>query len=867
MFLRVSRPYVIAAFILISLFCQAAQSTAAKLPRGPIPSWVVPLPVNLTTKVKAKDVSGGYHVLLKDSQSDLPSQTQFYHNGYLVFTDEGLQSVSEIQVTYDPKYEQIVFHAIRIWRNGKPIDKLATVKFKQSQVEKELDKHIYNEQLSAIALLDDVRINDIVEFAYSIKGWNPVFENKFFNNFNLRYSDPVDEIYVRVNTTPNRKINYKLFNTKEQPAQSITSNQQSYTWHLKNVPGFPVDSDIPSWYDPYPWVSLSEFTNWQEFGQWAAALYEVKGLSKELQQEIDSIKNISGDAGERISATVRFVQDKIRYLGLENGISGYKPHAPAQTFKQRFGDCKDKSFLLSQMLQAMNINAYPALVNTYYQHQIPKWLPSAYAFNHCIVVVELPGKKIWIDPTISLQRGRYDSLATPSYKTAMVLKNGGGAFVRMETPQASKMKVAENFIFNDIGGAVTLEVKTYYYGAEADGMRQRLATSNLKETEKSYLNFYASTYPNISVARDLDFIDDPEKNIITTLEEYTIQDLWSPAQKNKDSVLTAYFYPQVLRDRLGKPSTVIRKMPISLSYPSEFEETITLLLPESWPIDEDTKVIQDKSFRFKSDVSYQQASNSIILKYTYKNLRDYVPGTEASTYLKKQKEVLDQLGFEIYNPLNTTKTTPERPVDILMIVLAIIFLSAWAYGTWRAYHYDPIIPETFSYKQDIGGWLVLVLLGLYLTPLSIVIRLITNNFFEASIWQLLTNKSYEGFNPVQALLILFEFAGNIGFLVFAVLLIILFHERRTSVPRLLIAFYGCNFLFIFFDNALAVMLKVGESDFKLIFRTLIAAAIWIPYFIKSKRVKRTFTTTLYQPEEVNLFEKEGQEAFKTLVNV
>ncbi|MDQ4139369.1 MAG: DUF3857 domain-containing protein, partial [Bacteroidota bacterium] len=110
MFLRVYRPYVIAAIILFSLFCQAINSKAAKLPYGPTPNWVVPLTVNLSTKVKVKEVSGGYHVLLKDSQLDLPSQTQFYHNGYLVFTEEGLQSVSEIQVTYDPKYEQIAFH-------------------------------------------------------------------------------------------------------------------------------------------------------------------------------------------------------------------------------------------------------------------------------------------------------------------------------------------------------------------------------------------------------------------------------------------------------------------------------------------------------------------------------------------------------------------------------------------------------------------------------------------------------------------------------------------------------------------------------------------------------------------------------------
>lgn len=845
-------------FCLLFFFCQPAVGFGAnKIPTGPVPGWVTLLPVKGTTTVKAKDVSGGYHVLLRDTQADLESQTYYYHNGFMVFSDEGLPAVSEIQVNYDPNYEQVTFHAIRVWRNGQLIDKLATVKFKQSQVEKEVDKHIYNEQLAAIAILSDVRINDVVEYAYSVKGWNPIFQNKFFSNFYLSNYDPIDELYLRVNTTPSRKINYKLFNYQEQPTVTMVGNRQTYTWHRKNVPASPVDSDIPAWYEPHAWVSLSEFKNWPEFGQWAAPLYEVKGLSKELQQEIDSIKNTSGDAGERITATVRFVQDKIRYLGLENGINGYKPHAPAQVYQQRFGDCKDKSLLLTQMLRAMNINAYPALVHTNHQDQVQKWLPSAYAFNHCIVLIELLGRKIWIDPTINLQRGTYDSIATPNYKAALVLKNNGGEFVRMQTPQVAKIKVLENFIFNDIGGPVTLEVKTYYYGSEADMMRSRLATSNLKEEEKSYLNFYANSYPNISLSRDLDLLDDPQKNIITTLEEYTINDLWTPAQKNKDSVLTASFYPQVLRTRLGTPGTVIRKMPISLYYPFEFEEKITLLLPETWPIEAETQVIQDKSFWFQSDISYQTTSNSIVLRYRYQNRRDHVPVTEATAYLKKQKEVITNLGYEL------TKSRNAKPaggsVSGLMVGLALLFLLGWAFGGYQLYHFDPLLQEPSEYEQHIGGWLMLVLIGLYSSTLVLVGNLLTNNFFEVAIWPMLTDTESIFYRPGHAWLILFELAYNTGMLVYTVLLIVLFHQRRTSVPRLMVLFYGMNLLFICLDNAVAVMLQITEADFKQIIRAVVAGAIWVPYFIKSDRVKRTFTKTLRQPATEQLYEPLPQE--------
>ncbi len=379
-------------------------------------------------------------------------------------------------------------------------------------------------------------------------------------------------------------------------------------------------------------------------------------------------------------------------------------------------------------------------------------------------------------------------------------------------------------------------------------MRSRLANSNLKELEKNYLNFYASSYPNITVARDLDFIDDQNKNILTTLEEYTVKNIWVPSKRNKDSLLVASFYPQMLRDRLTSPSTVIRKMPISLYYPLNIEETITVLLPEPWPVDAETKVIQGKSFRFQSDISYRAASKSVVLSYQYSTLRDHVPVAEAADYFKKLKEIQNDLGYEFTRPLNGTPAS--SPVNPTMVVLAIVFLLGGAFAGYKLYQFDPGLAETPRYYQDIGGWLVLVLIGLYVTPIALTVTLISNQFFQIDVWTRLTDAASDIYNPVQAVLLIFELAGNIGFLVFSILLLILFHQRRTSLPRLMVYFYGANFLFLFFDSAFTAMYKLGEPDGQGIFRSLIGAAIWIPYFLKSERVKRTFTQNLYPPEPV-----------------
>ena len=32
-----------------------------------------------------------------------------------------------------------------------------------------------------------------------------------------------------------------------------------FTWDLVNVPGWPVEPFLPTWYEPFPWVQWSEF--------------------------------------------------------------------------------------------------------------------------------------------------------------------------------------------------------------------------------------------------------------------------------------------------------------------------------------------------------------------------------------------------------------------------------------------------------------------------------------------------------------------------------------------------------------------------------------------------------------------------------
>jgi transglutaminase-like putative cysteine protease len=61
-----------------------------------------------------------------------------------------------------------------------------------------------------------------------------------------------------------------------------------------------------------------------------------------------------------------FVQDEVRYVAVEVGMSWRRATDAAPVFSPRFGDCKDKTALLVALLRAYGMTARPALVR-------PRW--------------------------------------------------------------------------------------------------------------------------------------------------------------------------------------------------------------------------------------------------------------------------------------------------------------------------------------------------------------------------------------------------------------------------------------------------------------------------------------------------------------
>ncbi len=128
---------------------------------------------------------------------------------------------------------------------------------------------------------------------------------------------------------------------------------------------------------------------WKNIGEWferlAAGQNAPDAALTAKAQELTAGKT---DFRDRVEAIADFVQGKIRYVAIEIGVGGYQPHAAADIFRVRYGDCKDKATLLSAMLKAAGIRSTWVLVDTE-RGVIDRDAPSLVG-NHMIGAIELP---------------------------------------------------------------------------------------------------------------------------------------------------------------------------------------------------------------------------------------------------------------------------------------------------------------------------------------------------------------------------------------------------------------------------------------------------------------------------------------------
>ena len=610
----------------------------------PEPAWLYKIAPMAGKTPPANTIANGYYLELADQQVNLTGNTTYTHIIRHIINTSGVQNASEVSVSFSPSFQQVVYHKVAIIRNGIAINQLRQNAISIVQEETDAASFEYNGQRRAFITLKDVQNGDRIEYAYSVVGFNPVFGNKYADALCFYNTNPIANYFLTILAPATRRLQLKAFNNAPEPQEQLLGATRVYHWNNPPMQVTGAESNAPSWYNRYPYTTVTEYNSWGEVVNWALNLFHHYQfpLPAALQAQIAAWrKTANGNKDLFADLATRFVQDQVRYLGLEIGEYTHQPHSPAQVYLHRFGDCKDKALLLASILQQEQIPAYVALVNTTSRQTLAEAAPSAEEFDHAIVAIERPSGYSYIDPTVDLQRGGLDGRYIPDYGYALVVREGQNALQPAASNGVYKTHIIETMDvrYND---STRFEVNTWYAGGAADNMRSSMSNASIRDVEETNRQFYAKFYDGIQLAGPLKITDDSVNNEYSIRESYAIPDVWRTADNGKESFDV---FAKSVYDHFPDPATTAGNTPMAIAAPHNLQYILDLVMPENWSVNFTEWHSKNDSYQF--DFIPQTSGNHIHLQFVFNTFKDHIPPALLPQYREDYKKMLELVEFKL----------------------------------------------------------------------------------------------------------------------------------------------------------------------------------------------------------------------------
>jgi len=426
-----------------------------------------------------------------------------------------------------------------------------------------------------------------VEFIYTIS-----YDEDF--NWPTWYSrttlDPVEKSRFEAILPENQALRYWSNNDSVKAIIREEGGRKIYEWEINNQIKLPYDAygddieDVASIIQ----IAPSEFeiegyhgnmNSWKDFGAWYYSLYKDRmKLSAPVVSEVTALAGSSETEREKIKKVYKFMQSRTRYVNVSLGIGSWQPFDAQYVHSRGYGDCKALSNYMVSLLHAINIKAYPVLINSG-DHRLPliTEFPSS-QFNHVIVCV--PGDKdtVWLECTSQdILFGVIDS-DNENRQALMVTPEGG---VVVKTPVShSKQNIQQRNTKVKLTsfGSAAAEIVTGWSGNQQNDILHRIIDATPEERERWILNAYE--------------VPDIKLNNFTF---YGIENKMSEIELNVQLVLPRYanasgsrifFNPNIEERRTYIPKDIQKRYsPIRFEYPYIDIDTIYYSIPKGYSIE------------------------------------------------------------------------------------------------------------------------------------------------------------------------------------------------------------------------------------------------------------------------------------------
>ena len=287
----------------------------------------------------------------------------------------------------------------------------------------ELEDSFYDDSRSINFLFPDLKKGSRTKLEYTEVIKNPRFLRPFY------FSDYFPILRNKFSITVDEDINLRFleFNTEGLDlkfSEEIKRGRKIYTWETGAVDQFYRESGGPSYSEIMPHI-IPVISSYKVNGKEVRVLEDVSDLygwyqsmvgdlnaaspAPELVKLVEELTAGKESELEKVRAIYYWTQQNIKYIAFEYALGGFIPREANLVFKNKYGDCKDNSSILQEMLEIAGIKGQLTWIGTRSIPYTYEEMPTPMVDNHMILSYVSNGATYYLDAT-----GRFLPLELPS---------------------------------------------------------------------------------------------------------------------------------------------------------------------------------------------------------------------------------------------------------------------------------------------------------------------------------------------------------------------------------------------------------------------------------------------------------------------
>ncbi|MGV9005596.1 MAG: tetratricopeptide repeat protein [Brevundimonas sp.] len=453
-------------------------ASAQDVERAPVPAWVLPVPP-LTQTAPAGDAPIRMLAIDEQVRFDAEGVHTYYFRRMQVLNRQGLPLVSTVSAVWTPPRHTIQVHAVRIVRGDQVIDVLADQTFQTLRRENNLESSMLDGKLTATLQPRDLRVGDILEYAFTIHDDGGVLAPHRESLSSLRSGSTVDYYRMRATWPADQMMQAAAATPWADVQPRLVGQTWTFEVEARDLAPERIPTDLPGRYQLTRIIQITDMADWGAASILMAPLYAraaTLDAGSPLAAEIERIRAAHDTDADRAAAALRLVQDEVRYLSLSMGEGGYVPMSADDVWRYRYGDCKGKTVLLLALLHGLGIEAEAAMASINNGDGMPDRLPLVGWFDHVLVRATINGRTYWMDGARVGDRS-LAALTPPPYRWALPVRAAGAQMERIVQPPAT-VPTFETLVETDatagLDAPATSLVDITYHGNDAILVRQQV---------------------------------------------------------------------------------------------------------------------------------------------------------------------------------------------------------------------------------------------------------------------------------------------------------------------------------------------------------------------------------------------------------